>query len=75
MVHRYLDAKSTSNLCKHAKIFWGEKAMVAADNTKDVSEVLGKIKSVDSSITAAFEQIAKTKVTYSHHQHTTTEAQ
>ena len=33
MVRRYLDtgdAKSTSNLCKHAKICWGEEAVAAA---------------------------------------------
>ena len=82
MVRRYLDtsdAKSTGNLRKHAKICWGEEAVTAADNTKDVRaarEVIGKMKSVDSSITAAFKfkRIAKDKVTYSHRQHTTTEA-
>ena len=81
MVRRYLDtadAKSTGNLRKHAKICWGEDAVSAADNTKDVRaarEVLGKIESVDSSITAAFKRIAKDKITYSHRQNTTTEAQ
>ena len=80
MVRRYLDtgdAKSTSNLRKHAKICWGEEAVAAADNTRDVRaarEALGKLKSVDGSITAAFERVAKSKVTYSHRQHTTTEA-
>ena len=80
MVHRYLDtgdAKSTSNLRKHAKICWGEEAVAAADNMRDVRaarEALGKLKSVDGSITAAFERVAKSKVTYSHCQHTTTEA-
>ena len=80
MVHRYLDtrdAKSTSNLRKHAKICWGEEAVAAADNTRDVRatrEALKKIKTVDSSITQAFQRIAKGKVTYSHRQHTTTEA-
>ena len=80
LVCRYLDtgdAKSTGNLCKHAKICWGEEAVAAADNTKDVRavrEVLGKMKSFDSSITAAFRQISKDKVTYSHRQHTTAEA-
>ena len=80
MVHRYLDtgdAKSTSNLRKHAKICWGEEAIAAADNTQDVQaahEALGKLKSVNRSITAAFEQVAKSKVTYSHCQHTSTEA-
>ena len=61
MVHRYLDtgdAKSTSNLRKHAKICWGEEAVAAADNTKDVRaahDALGKLNLVDGSITAAFE--------------------
>jgi len=80
MVHRYLDtgdAKSTSNLCKHAKICWGEEAVAAADNTRDVRaarEALVNSKLVDGSITAAFEQVAKSKVTYSHRQHTTSKA-
>ena len=60
MVRRYLDtgdAKSTRNLRKHAKICWGEEAVAAADNTKDVNaacEALGKMKSVDSSINSRF---------------------
>ena len=80
MVRRYLDtgdAKSTSNLRKHAKICWGEDTVAAADNTRDVRaarEALGKMKLVDGSITAAFERAAKGKITYSHRQHTTTEA-
>ncbi len=78
-VRRYLDtgdAKSSGNLRKHAKGCWGEEAVAAADNTKDVQaarEALGRMKSVDSSITAAFERVAKSKVTYSHRQHTTME--
>lgn len=38
-VRRYLDtgdAKSTSNLRKHAKICWGEEAVAAADSTRDI---------------------------------------
>ena len=38
-VHRYLDtgdARSTSSLCRHAKICWGEDAVSAADNTADL---------------------------------------
>ena len=68
MVHRYLntgDAKSTSNLCKHAKICWGEEAVAAADNMRGVQavqEALEKLKLVDGSITAAFEQVAKNNV-------------
>jgi hypothetical protein len=80
IVCRYLDtgdAKSTSNLRKHTKICWGEDAVAAADGTKNVQaarEALGKIKSANSSITDAFQQVAKGTVTYSHRQHTTTEA-
>ena len=80
MVRQYLDtgdAKSTSNLRKHAKICWGEAAVASADMTRNVQaarEALGKMKSVDSSITDAFQRAAKGNVTYSHRQHTTTEA-
>jgi hypothetical protein len=79
-VRRYLDtgdAKSTSNQRKHAKVCWGEEAVAAADTTRDIRaarEALGKVKFVNGSITAAFERVAKGKVTYSHRQHTTTEA-
>jgi hypothetical protein len=78
MVRRYLDtgdAKSTSNLRKHAKICWGKEAVAAVDSTRDVhtaQEALGKMKLVDSSITAAFECASKAKVSYSHRQHNTT---
>ena len=79
MVRRYLDttdAKSTSNLRKHAKICWGEEAVAAADQTRDVlaaREALEKMSTKDGSILEAFERVAKSKVTYSHRQHTTTE--
>jgi len=80
MVRRYLDtgdAKSTGNLRKHARGCWGEEAVAAADNTKNVwaaREALGKAKLVDGSIMAAFERVAKDRVTYSHRQHTSSEA-
>jgi hypothetical protein len=80
IVRRYLDtgdAKSTSNLRKHTKICWGEDAVAAADGTRNVQaarEVLGKMVSGNSSITQAFERAAKGTVTYSHRQHTSTEA-
>ncbi|KAF8798677.1 hypothetical protein BYT27DRAFT_7122876 [Phlegmacium glaucopus] len=80
MVRRYLDtgdAKSTSNLRKHAKICWGDEAVAAADNTKSIQaarEALENMVSVNSSITEAFKCVAKGKVTYSHRQHTTTKA-
>lgn len=81
-VRRYLDtsdSKSTSNLRKHAKTCWTDDvvALAVADKTKDVKaawEALADLKNVDVSITAAFERIAKSKVTYSHRQHTKTEA-
>ena len=81
IVRRYLDtgdAKSTSNLRKHAKICWGEDAVAAADETSNAQaarEALEKMRSTNSSITDAFERVGKGKVTYSHTQHTTTEAQ
>ena len=51
--------------------------MTAADATKDLfgaREVLTKSKLKDGSITAEFARIRKGKVTYSHRQHTKTEA-
>lgn len=80
MVRQYLDtgdAKSTGNLRKHAKNCWGEDVVTLADGTKDVHaarEALKSAKLIDSSITAAFERVAKSRVTYSHRQHTTAEA-
>jgi len=50
--------------------------VAAADKTRDIDaacEALGKLK--DGSITEAFERVAKSKVTYSSRQHTTTETQ
>jgi len=79
-VRRYLDtsdAKSTSNLRKHAKICWTDEYVALADATKDVKAAraaLAELKDVDGSITAVFERLAKSKVTYSHRQHTKTEA-
>ena len=80
LVRQYLDtgdAKSTSNLRKHAKLCWGEDAVTAADQTGGVAaarDVLSKTKSRDGSITEAFERVGKGKITYSHRQHTKTEA-
>ena len=59
MVHRYLDtmdAKSTGNLRKHARIFWGLETVAASDETcsfGEAYEVLKRFK--DGSITEAFE--------------------
>ncbi|KIL60457.1 hypothetical protein M378DRAFT_83700, partial [Amanita muscaria Koide BX008] len=77
-VRRYLDtkdAKSTSNMRKHAKRCWGDDAVRLADEASgcDVAR-----KSVvqpllrDGTITASFER-KKGKVTYMHRQHTKTE--
>jgi hypothetical protein len=77
-VRRYLDttdAKSTSNLRKHAKICFGDKEVASADKTRDVHAAREALKNMkDGSITEAFERVAKSKVTYSHRQHTTTES-
>ena len=79
-VRRYLDkgdAKSTSGLCQHAMKCWGAEAVKAVDSTKDLEAacaVLLKTKLRDGTITAQFECIGRGKVTYSHRQHTATEA-
>ena len=79
-VKRYLDtndAKSMSNLRKHAKRCWGDEIVAAADQAKNAKEVRATTVSgaLDlESITAAFERTGKGKVTYSHRQHTKTEA-
>ena len=79
MVRRYLDtmdAKSTGNLCKHARICWGLETVAAADKTRSFGEAYGVLKRFkDGSITKAFEQVGKGKITYSHRQHTTTQTQ
>jgi hypothetical protein len=71
------DAKSTSGLHRHTKMCWGDKAVCAADETKDLEgacEVLKKsgVKR-NGSITSTFARIYKDKVTYSHRQYTYTE--
>jgi hypothetical protein len=79
-VRRFLDtgdAKSTSGLRRHAKMCWGDEAVTAADDTKDLEgarAVLAKsgVKR-NGSITSAFARIYKEKVSYSHRQYTYTE--
>jgi hypothetical protein len=79
-IQRYLDKKdsnSTGNLRKHAKQCWGAETLAAADQTKNVSEARASVTNLVSkngSITAIFERLGKAKVTYSHRQHTKTEA-
>lgn len=79
-VRRFLDtgdARSTSGLRRHAKMCWGEEAVSAADNTKDLEGARTVLANSslkrNGSITEAFELIGKEKVTYSHRQHTYTE--
>jgi len=79
-VHRFLDtgdARSTSGLRRHAKQCWGDEAVNAADRTKDLAAartilVKSGLKR-NGSITAAFERIGKSSVTYLHRQLTYTE--
>jgi len=79
-VRRFLDkrdARSTSNLRKHAKGCWGDETVAAADETRDLEAaraIMTKSTLKDGSITAEFERIGRGKVTYSHRQHTTTES-
>ena len=78
-VRRYLntaDATSTSNLRRHAVACWGAETVTAAGSVRDVyaaRTVLAKVKLRDGSIMAAFERVAKEKVTFSNRQHTRTE--
>lgn len=79
-VRRYLDtsdAKSTSNLRRHAKICWSDEAVAAADGTRDVKAAraaLQNLKTVNGSITTAFHQAGEGRAVYSHRQHTKPEA-
>jgi hypothetical protein len=81
-IQRYLDTaegRSTSNLCCHVKICWGEEAIAGADATKlhpVAHEIVDKsLRMLDGSITAMFECIkGKGSVTYLHRQHTKTES-
>ncbi len=78
-VRRFLDkkdAKSTSNLRKHAKKCWGEAVVENADDAEDAEEVRRTIIRViksDGSITAHFAR-KKGEVTYSHRPHTKAES-
>ena len=73
-VHWFLDTgdmKSTSSLYQHVKMCWGDKAISATGNTKDLDgacTVLAKFRLKENgSIIKAFENIRKEKVTYSHY--------
>jgi ribosome maturation protein Sdo1 len=79
-VRRFLDtgdAKSTSNMRKHAKKCWSANVVAAADKANNANEVqLTTVKGLldPQSITATFEWKGKGKVTFSHRQHTKTES-
>jgi hypothetical protein len=79
-VRRFLDkgdARSTSNLRKHARKCWGDDVVTAADNARNADEVRATKEKANlnpNSITAAFEWNGMGKVTYSHRQHTKTES-
>ena len=72
------DAKSTGNLLKHARLCWGRETVDAANVTKleGAREAIEKSQLKDGLLTAVFECLknGKGKVTYSHRQHTKTEA-
>jgi hypothetical protein len=71
------DAKSTSNIHKHAKKCWSADVVAAADKANNANEMqLMIVKGLldPQSITAAFEWKGKGKVTFSHRQHTKTES-
>ena len=67
-VNRYLDkadARSTSNLRKHAKVCWGAEAVEAGDRTKNIEaarEVVAGIMSRNSS--PVLEGAGKGKLSY-----------
>jgi hypothetical protein len=79
-VRRFLytgDTSSTSNLRRHARLCWGDEALDAADETRDIKtarEALANHKGLNGSITAAFKRVGTGAVTYSHRQHTKIEA-
>lgn len=51
------------------------ETVAAADETRNIGDALEALKNVkDGSITEAFRRIGKGKVTYSHRQHTSTQA-
>lgn len=70
-VNRYLDkadARSTSNLRKHAKVCWGPEVVEAGDRTKNIEAtraVVAGIASRKSSPASVLERVAgKGKLSY-----------
>jgi hypothetical protein len=77
-IRRFLDkgdAKSTSNLYKHAKLCWGPEVVSDACQAKTASDARGSLAKLQAneSITTIFERNRKEKMTYSHRQHNKTE--
>ncbi|KAF8547223.1 hypothetical protein OG21DRAFT_1377548, partial [Imleria badia] len=78
-IRHYLDTKdtrSTGNMRKHARKCWGDEAVSAADDAKDMNEahtkvVRGILK--NGKITQSFERKGKERATYSNIPHTCTE--
>ena len=74
-----MDAKSTGNLRKHAKLCWGMDIIDKADDAKDIASIHKGLataqKTRDGLITASFERIGKGKVMYTTCQHTYKEMQ
>jgi hypothetical protein len=81
LVNRFLDTKdvrSTGNLRKHAKLCWGDETVIAAGatNIDEAQKLIDKNILMDGSLTSVFQRLGKGKgkITYSHRQHTKTEA-
>ena len=64
------------NLQKHVKLCWGNQAVEATDQTKEMNEALKSVVkplTKDGSITTIFKRVGKGKVSYSHRPHSKTE--
>ncbi|KIL65171.1 hypothetical protein M378DRAFT_77253 [Amanita muscaria Koide BX008] len=77
-IRRYLDkgdAKSTSNMWRHARSCYGEDVVNEISEAKDIKTARKGVKSylANGTITAAFERKGKGKITYSHRPHTKSE--
>jgi hypothetical protein len=79
-VRRFLntgDAKLTGNMHKHAKRCWSAEVVASVDKAKSVNEVCAMtVKGIldPQLITSTFKPMGKSKVTFSHQQHTRTES-
>ena len=78
-IQRYLDkgdAKSTSNMWKHARSCYGEDIVNEIAEAKDIKTARSGVKSyiANGSITVAFERKGMGQVSFSARQHTKSEA-